>query len=273
MSVDNVTRALQRLLDVWPTQWPGLPFVFESCLLRLGGVPTGHLMTPRMAALQGAGRQLAGQAENMGRQMAQQDSEPRYHNRLHTGLALVSLTALLAARIERGNGKATTVSEIEYRLLLTMLSHDMGHPGGRNVFLEEIEKKSVALVQPVLMSNGVSEGDREWICWAILQTDPRHVASAHAQAIQRPFQIEDDGWQCVLVQEADVLASALPGIGDFLTTCLADEWAFSGVALANHLLSRAGRDAFLRNGALFSSPASHQIGMPAFIAAQLAESP
>ena len=57
-----------------------------------------------------------------------------------------------------------------------------------------------------------------------MRTDLRHVPSTHDIARTKAFDIEDNVWQCALIQEADVMASALPEFGSFLTGLLAEEW-------------------------------------------------
>ena len=195
--------------------------------------------------------------------------EPAYHSRLHTALALVSLTALLLSQRKLSLSNQGSISETEYLLMLTMLSHDIGHPGGRNSFPEEIEKTAIDLIRPILKTFGISKTDRERVEAIILRTDPRHVPSTHDIARTKAFNIEDNLWQCVLIQEADVMASALPQIGTFLTSLLAEEWGKIDRELSRQLNSLEGRVGFLERGALFSSPASYTLGIPDAIEKQL----
>ena len=222
MKRSELTAALQNVLNVWPRNWPGIPMVFESCIKYLGDVPKGSALSKRMSALRKCSCAVAERAENLGLEMKKAGREPAYHSRLHTALALVSLTALLLSQRKLSLSNQGSISETEYLLMLTMLSHDIGHPGGRNSFPEEIEKTAIDLIRPILKTFGISKTDRERVEAIILRTDPRHVPSTHDIARTKAFNIEDNLWQCVLIQEADVMASALPQIGTFLTSLLAE---------------------------------------------------
>ncbi len=269
MKRSELTAALQNVLNVWPRNWPGIPMVFESCIKYLGDVPKGGALSKRMSALRKCSCAVAERAENLGLEMKKAGREPAYHSRLHTALALVSLTALLLSQRKLSLSNQGSISETEYLLMLTMLSHDIGHPGGRNSFPEEIEKTAIDLIRPILKTFGISKTDRERVEVIILRTDPRHVPSTHDIARTKAFNIEDNLWQCVLIQEADVMASALPQIGTFLTSLLAEEWGKIDRELSRQLNSLEGRVGFLERGALFSSPASYTLGIPDAIEKQL----
>jgi len=269
MKRSELTAALQNVLNAWPHKWPGIPVAFESCVKYLGDVPKGRMRTKRMAALIKSSSALAARAENLGFEMREAGREPAYHSRLHTALALVSLTALIVSQRKLSGSDQRSISETEYLLMVTMLSHDIGHPGGRNSFPEEIEKTTIDIIRPVLETFDVSSSDRERIEAIILRTDPRHVPSTHDIARTKAFDIEDNVWQCALIQEADVMASALPEFGSFLTGLLAEEWEKFDRELARQLTSLEGRVGFLERGALFSSPASYALGVPDAIEQQL----
>lgn len=96
----------------------------------------------------------------------------------------------------------------------------------------------------------------------LIRTDLRHVPSTHDIARTKAFDIGDNVWQCALIQEADVMASALPEFGSFLTGLLAEEWEKFDRELARQLTSLEGRVGFLEKGALFSSLASYALGVP-----------
>lgn len=269
MTGAELTSSLREVLAAWPSTWPGIPRIFESCITRLGGLHARSTAHRRLRGLQVCAGQLVPLAEKLGRDMAAVGREPAYHSRLHTGLALVSLTALISSQRRVMRAGPVAVTETEYLLMLAMLSHDIGHRGGRNEFAEEIERKTVEIIQPALTLSRVGRTDQARIKRLILRTDPRYVPRTHAIAQQRPFNLNHSVWQCVLIQEADVLASALPEIGEFLTGLLAEEWAGFDAELAKKLTSRAGRIGFLRNGALFSSPASRYLGLSNLVTAQL----
>jgi hypothetical protein len=270
MTFAELTFAFNNVHSVWPGKWPGIPLLFDSCVRYLGGVSNQIPRNSRIKALQKCANRIAGMLEIVGANAEHTGVEPAYHNRLHTGLALVSLTALLDSNRKQVQHPPNSLTETEYLLLLTMLSHDYGHPGGRNNFPAELEQKTLELITPVMKSSGLSKSDQKRIGEIILQTDPVSVSAAHAKAKKLAFDINKFEWQCVLIQEADVLASALPEIGKFLTECLAQEWSCFDVELASGLLSPEGREGFLQHGALFSSPASNALGIPEVVSRQLA---
>ena len=74
---------------------------------------------------------------------------------------------------------------------------------------------------------------------------------------------------CVLTNEADILASTLPGLGAGLTEELAAEWDHYYPKESQGLRSKDGRIFFLKQLALFSSTASHRLGLPAIRHQQL----
>ena len=270
MTFAELTFAFENVRSVWPGKWPGIPMLFDSCVRYLGGVSNQIPRNSRIKALQRCANRIAGMLEIVGANAENTGVEPAYHNRLHTGLALVSLTALLDSNRKQVQHPPNSLTETEYLLLLTMLSHDYGHPGGRNNFPAELEQKTLELIAPIMKSSGLSKSDQKRIGEIILKTDPVSVSAAHVEAQKLSFDIKKFEWQCVLIQEADVLASALPEMGQFLTECLAREWSYVDVELASGLLSPEGRESFLQYGALFSSPASNRLGIPEVVFRQLA---
>ncbi len=269
MTFSELTLAFENVRSVWPGKWPGIPLLFDSCVRCLGGVSDQIPRNYRIKALQKCANRIARMHEIFGVNAKNTAAEPAYHNRLHTGLALVSLTALLDSNRKQVQHPPNSLTETEYLLLLTMLSHDYGHPGGRNNFPAELEHRTLELITPVMKSSGLLESDQKRIGKIILQTDPVSVPNTHIKAQRLAFDINNFEWQCVLIQEADVLASALPELGKFLTECLAQEWSNYDVERASGLLSPRGREGFLQYGALFSSPASNALGIPEVVAGQL----
>lgn len=269
MTFLELSFAFENVRSVWPGKWPGIPLLFDSCVRYLGGVSDQIPQNSRIKALEVCASRIALMHEIVGVNAENADREPAYHNRLHTGLALVSLTALLDSSRKQMQCHPHSLTETEYLLLLTMLSHDFGHPGGRNNFPMELEQKTLELIKPTMQSSGLSKSDQKRIGELILETDPVRVSAAHVKAQKLSFDINKFEWQCVLIQEADVLASALPEIGQYLTECLAREWSNFDAELASGLLSSEGREGFLQYGALFSSPASGALGIPELISRQL----
>lgn len=260
---------LVRLRASWPNDWVGLPVIVANCLGQLGyreGLSlsaTGRAIRDCMAA-------VAASIEADGRQRHQHGCEPPYHNRLHIADTLHSMTSLLlATRDAQQRALTGAPSDAEWVLMLAMLAHDFGHPGRVNQIPGEIEAHSVSEMQPLMRSAGVPEAVMDLVGELILMTDPARVRPHHEAMRGRAFDLDDAGCMAMLLQECDILASAMPGIGIDLTRQLANEWGRFSEAMGASLLMARSRITFLRNQAQFSSPASHRLGLPAMIAAEI----
>lgn len=287
MLLTDLQTALRNLRATWPHPWPGLPRLLDDCLQQLGhglGRPASEVTAPIWLCMQA----LAQAIESDGQARSAQGLEPAYHNRLHMADALLALTALLLET--RGDPASTVpasspttnvapadiahgarIAHNEWLAMLAMLGHDFLHDGTVNTTPSELEWRSVRQLQPLMAAHGMSAGDAQIIEHLILQTDPVGVAASHQKIAGRDFSIHDLDCLTVLVQEADILASTLPGVGQGLTQQLAQEWAMFDVPRAEQVLTPKGRLGFLRFGALFSSPASQRLGLGEVRAAQIAQ--
>jgi len=271
MKLDDLQTALLKLRAAWPDLWPGMPRVLAACLAQLGHAADAVAPGPA-AAVHACMQDLAEAIETDGRCRLTQGLEPAYHNRLHMADTLVSLTALLLeTRQDPGETRLAQQqpAHAEWLAMLAMLGHDFHHDGTINKTPSELERRSVSLLAPLLERHGVSAEDSAVVNDLILLTDPTQVSASHQKIVGRPFAIHDLDCLAVLVQEADILASTLPGIGQGLTQQLAQEWALFDTPRARHVLTGAGRMGFLRFGALFSSPASQRLGLAELRAAQI----
>jgi hypothetical protein len=258
-----------RLRELWQQDWVGLPVIASDCVARLG-VPERSRLSGNMLALSDSIARIAAAVEEDGRQRQSQSGEPAYHNRLHISDALVSLTSLLlATRVAQARALDDAASEAELLLLLAMLGHDYLHTGRVNQFPGELESRSANALQPLMQACGVPEAMREAVAQLILMTDPTRVRDNHQSAKLAPFDLGSFACQAMLLQESDILASAMPVIGVQLTHQLAGEWALFSETMAQSLLSAKSRIGFLRDFALFSSPASHLLGIPELIEEQI----
>ena len=262
---------LIRLRASWPNAWVGLPVIVADCLQRLGhrdGLPlsdTGRASRDCIAA-------VAEAIEDDGLQRHRLGNEPPYHNRLHIADTLYCMTdLLLATRAAQQRDLGSAPSDAEWVLMLAMLAHDFGHPGKVNQFPGEIESQSVHEVQPLMQAAGISEPVRTLIGELILMTDPSRVRPHHEAMRGKAFDLDDAGCMAMLLQECDILASAMPDIGIDLTHQLANEWAKFSDTMGASLLMAKSRITFLRNQAQFSSPASHRLGLPAMTAAEISQ--
>lgn len=251
---------LRNLRNTWPHIWPGLPVVLESCIHRLW---LGH--APKVASPAG---QLLQAAKAMARHMedlAQQtEDEPQYHNRLHTADALTAVCLLMQALQDKGH---VLSNEWIAAILLAVTSHDVLHPGGANGFLQEFEQRSAMEMRHVSLNLYL---DPLWLDRAtemILRTDPSLVAGNHDKVKGLAFEMNVD-WACVLINEADILASATASHGAELGQALAAEWAEKNHPMSSVVGTAQGRLQFLAS-LRFSTPASEVFQMRKQVSQQM----
>jgi len=271
MNLNELRAQLQSLQQSWPAQWPGIESVVQQTLdrMRQAYPPTREAAS---LALIHCMQNLAGVIEADGVSKAQLGKEPGYHNRLHMAQAFVSMSCLLLTQRELGAKPLNSAyAHRELLALLAMLAHDLFHPGLQNQAQGEIEHIAVSALQPHLDFFGVSTEDQTDIVGIILQTDPTLTAAVHQDCQGKVFDLADTRCLCLLAVEADILASALPDLGPKLTQFLAQEWAPHYPQAAQNLLLPNARAGFLKHQALFSSPASVRLGMPALVQAQIQE--
>jgi len=242
LTLPDLQREFMRLRGLWRDQWIGLPAVAAGCLAQLGH-PRDAVPGPGERAIAACIAAVAQAIEDDGLRRSRAGNEPR---------------ALSGAP-----------SDAEWVLMLAMLAHDFAHPGKVNQFPGEIESHSVSEVQPLMQSAGVPDAVRTLVGELILMTDPARVRPHHEAMRGRAFDLDDAGCMAMLLQECDILASAMPDIGIDLTHQLASEWAQFSETMGASLLMVRSRITFLRNQAQFSSPASHLLGLPAMTAAEI----
>jgi hypothetical protein len=279
MTPPELIQTFVNLREKWPHSWPGLTVVLDGALRRLGQDPE-QATHPRAEALRICAFEVAHQIEVQALGVDAQQCEPAYHNRLHFADVLVGLTFLLKqARdvmqapslkpVAAGQLSADALSLAEWQAVLAVVAHDWQHPGTINQFPAQIESFTVAQLRPWMHRLGVAVEDQEVVARLILQTDPRRVKSSHEAMASRPFDLSDELCMGVLIQEADILASATPEMGPALTQQLAQEWQAHSPQMADQLLTTQGRMNFLKFGALFSSPPSQALGFDKMTAQQI----
>ncbi len=260
MTLDDLKITFGNLRQTWPEGWPGLPRVLHSCLARLGHGAARPSAADRR--ILGCMEELAALIESDGQQRSMQGLEPAYHNRLHMADTLVALTVLLLeSRRDEPKRAAAGPSHAEWLAMLAMLGHDYLHDGTINQTPSQLELRSAAHLAPLMERHALAEADRAQVREFILLTDPTRVAATHQKVADRRFAVSDPDCLAVLLQEADILASSLPEPGLELTRQLAQEWHRVDPQRARQVLTNAGRQGFLRFGALFSSPASQRLGL------------
>lgn len=257
-TLSQLDMGLRNLRQPWPQAWPGLPLVFQRAWQQLGlGTPRAG---SRAHALLAFGRAVVEQVERHGAQQHAQGQEPAYHNRLHIADTLVCMTYLLKASCclkVPGAGQP----QVAALALAIMAGHDFLHPGGSNGHPGEFESRAVQDLQPLMLSSGLAEADRQSLAHCIMATDPSRVKAFHLAVRAQPFDLRQDDCMAVLVQEADILASTLPKTQQGLTQALSREWAPTQPLAAGQLLLPQNRLLFLEHAALFSSPAARCLGL------------
>lgn len=252
---------LHNLRSKWPDAWPGLPVVLNACIQRLWpqGSPVSHSQAGQL--LQAAGR-MALHVEDVARASSY---EPRYHNRLHTADALTAVCLLMLSIKEQALALS---DEWAAALLLAVTSHDVLHPGGANAFVQEFEQRSAHEMRGIAQGLTIGPVWTERVSELILRTDPTLVAGNHDKVKHMPFEMNLD-WACVLMNEADILASATSRYGPDLGQALAQEWALNNHPLHQVVGTPQGRLQFL-SSLRFSTPASQALHIAREVTEQIA---
>lgn len=230
-----------------------MPWVLHQCLMFLD--MDEQNLSKAARSMLAAAQNVALEIENT-YQNQPNFAEPKYHNRLHFADALTSMSiqlAILLALEKKANHDWMVCA------LLTCIAHDFLHPGKVNRVESEIEQQSVHLLQPILLSHCVPEEWQKVIETAIVRSDFAIVHRNHANVSSENFEWSLN-WLCVLLNEADVMASASSSYGPQLGESLAQEWRLIDFPLQASVVSMEGRKTFLKQ-LLFSSPASSVLGL------------
>ncbi len=251
---------LHNLRSKWPDAWPGLPVVLNACIQQLWpqASPVSHSQAGQL--LQAAGS-MALHMEAVARASSY---EPQYHNRLHTADALTAVCLLMQTSKEQAFALS---DEWAAALLLAVTSHDVLHPGGANAFVQEFEQRSAHEMRGIAQGLTIEPVWTDRVSELILRTDPTLVAANHDKVKDTPFEMSVD-WACVLMNEADILASATSRYGPELGQALAQEWELKNHPLHHVVGTPQGRLQFL-SSLRFSTPASKGWGLSSHVAQQL----
>jgi len=258
---DVYLSTLDNLRIVWPHAWPGLDVVLRSCVHRLWPAQAPSPSSTSGQMLQ-ATHAMASHIEALA---AKSSYEPHYHHRLHTADALTAICLLIQALQAQG---FVCQDEWTTALLLAVTSHDVLHPGGANSYVQEFELRSAHEMQSIAQTLQVDPLWQQRVRELILRTDPTLVAANHDKVKDSPFEMNLD-WACVLLNEADILASATSRYGPDLGLALAEEWALKDHPLHSFVGTAKGRLQFLAT-LRFSSPASDAFQMKESVAQQIA---
>jgi len=237
----------------WTGNWLGMPFVLIECLrfLNLQENNLSEAGRGMLAAAKSVAYEIEKHAENLS-----ELEEPKYHNRLHFADALTSMSVQLSILVAL---KKEANQDWMACALLTCIAHDFFHPGKVNLVESEIERQSVNFLKPILKSHSVPDEWRKIIDTVIVRSDFAVVHQNHAHVAGKAFEWNLK-WLCVLLNEADVMASASAKFGPELGESLAQEWRLIDFPLHSSVASLEGRKNFLKQ-LIFSSPSSLVLGL------------
>lgn len=237
----------------WTGNWLGMPFVLIECLrfLNLQENNLSEAGRGMLAAAKSVAYEIEKHAENLS-----ELEEPKYHNRLHFADALTSMSVQLSILVAL---KKEANQDWMACALLTCIAHDFFHPGKVNLVESEIEKQSVNFLKPILKSHSVPDEWQKIIDTVIVRSDFAVVHQNHAHVAGKAFEWNLK-WLCVLLNEADVMASASAKFGPELGKSLAQEWRLIDFPLHSSVASLEGRKNFLKQ-LIFSSPSSLVLGL------------
>ena len=248
--------------------WVGLPFLLDACtkFLEIGGAAASDSSVKLIAVA----RQVATQIEAEGGRGVD-SAEPGYHNRLHFSDSLTTITLQAAIESQRpGVDSDSGDADWKAALVLIALAHDFRHPGRVNSARAEIEQQSFEALKPYLQQHAVPALWVERIGAVILRSDFSMVADNHQRVAGQPFSWCTD-WATVLLNEADIMASASPVFGPRLSQALAAEWELIGFEAYRAVATPQGRSAFLRS-IEFSSHSAGVLGAAQRVRLQLEDS-
>ncbi len=255
--------SLHNLRQSWQQDWVGLPVVLQACQQALGICRLHDGQDLRIQAVNSLALTIA---EHMERHKAQQ---PAYHNNLHTADVLVSVTVLLVVQMQLQ--PTTAVDKLWLAAVLTAAAgHDYAHPGGINQFPSDIESLSVKRIKAEIDSsvlNAVDRVDLARVVQLILNTETLLVPANHSAVAQTDF-CWGLPWCSVLLNEADILASATAELGPDLGQLLLNELVTSGGKGRHTIELQSLRLEFLKF-IQFSTPAAIALGLPQQVQRQL----
>jgi hypothetical protein len=237
----------------WPGNWLGMPSVLLECL-RFLNLQENNLSEAGRSMLEAA-KSVAFEIEKHAENLPEL-KEPEYHNRLHFADALTSMSVQLSILVAL---KKEANQDWMACALLTCIAHDFFHPGKVNLVESEIERQSVNFLKPILKSHSVPDEWRKIIDTVIVRSDFAVVHQNHAHVAGKAFEWNLK-WLCVLLNEADVMASASAKFGPELGESLAQEWRLIDFPLHSSVASLEGRKNFLKQ-LIFSSPSSLVLGL------------
>jgi hypothetical protein len=245
----------------WQSEWVGLPYLLSRCVVFLNLSATSLSSDASQMLL--TAKAIAERIEFQCSQSSV-ETEPKYHNRLHTADVLTSLSILIFIQ---SKNQGDLDKDWIACALLAAIAHDFEHPGKVNQFESEIESNTMSQLQPFLLTHQVPSHWCNAFERAILRSDFALVQKNHELVKGKKFQCDQD-WLNVYLNEADVMASATTKFGPQLGNLLAEEWRMINFSAHQTVSTSIGRKAFLKQ-LVFSSDASKHLQINSKIALEL----
>jgi hypothetical protein len=203
----------------------------------------------------------------------QLEKQPAYHSISHFIDVCFSLSLLRAADFYTVEDLEATTSinqlEDSWILLLCAIGHDYGHDGSFNKTPHQLEKKSLILIQTFLDKQNLELSFKlnliNKIEPIILATDPQSYPLLFLKfSNQNITSLQPIDYLCMLMVEADLLASTLPIRGVVLSKKLSLEWAEHSPLASSDVITKKGRLRFL-NYIQFLTKQSKLLGIDKFL--------
>lgn len=259
---NGLDQSFRRLRLAWAEAWPGLPELVVTCQHSLGL----HQSDSQACLSLNHTALLVAQEIELAVQPSAVTVEPPYHNRLHFADVLVATATMI--HIQRSLSSLSDFSqEWAAALLVAAVGHDFAHPGGINQYPCQLESASWVRMAPSVKAAEMPPVWVERLERLVLNTDVTLVAANHQRVSAQAFDWNIN-WASVLLNEADIFASATAEFGPSLSYALAEEWRRADFVGHATVATQKGRCAFLRS-TQFSSPAALALAMPARIRRQL----
>jgi hypothetical protein len=203
---------------------------------------------------------------------SQLEKQPAYHSISHFIDVCFSVSVLCAADLHLSKSTGTSIwitqKEDYWLLLFCAIGHDYGHDGRFNTTPQQLEKKSIQLIDTFLDNQNLDPGFKSRLIKKIepiiLATDPQSYPTLFLKFSNQDTEtLQPIDYLSMLIIEADILASVLPKRGLVLSQKLSLEWSEHSPKASAEVITKEGRLRFL-NYVQFLSPQSRLLGINNF---------